>query len=247
MRSSMKCIDNRKEIMENKHYYSKLFSEGRESLERLLLACYENGTMTRACCAGHEEDDNRSSYVYFRSGKKDLDLFSNISEHIRNNDLKNYCMVKEEIKLGLKDLNKYFLGLYVRYDKADLVYDALTEIVKNSKNNGVSTEYETIMALKKYLYIARRGLLQEIKTGHSDVYNIQTEQIQHNFFKVYMPRGKHLTIFGRYPTDSDYIVRPIEQLTRKIYDKKVSVTELIGTYGYEESKQLEELQKVLRR
>ena len=242
MHTRMKCLDNKKEIFNNKRYYAKLFSEGRESLERLLLTSYENGTMTRACCAGHTDEKITTSYVYFRSDKKDLKLFSSISEYINNTDLREYCVSLEESKFGLKDLNKYFLGIYVAYDKADLVYDAITELIKNNKNNTVTTEYETVKALKQSL-LSLRSILSDPLSFSS----VQAEQIKNNIFNMDIETGNHLSIHKKWPDESDYISKPMDVLIKKVYDGKLSVTDLVGTYTYEDKKQLKELQRVLKR
>ena len=245
MRSTMKCIDNKREIMEHKKYYAKLFSEGRESLEKMLLAAYDNGTMTRACCAGHIDNKITSSYIYFRSQKKDLKLLSSISKRINNSGLKDYCMTTEEIKLGLRDLNKYFLGVHIDYDKADLVFETITELIKNKEQDD-SLEYETIIALKECLLNLRRNLLSEYLTGWPDVSSIEIRRIKNDIFNSGISTGKHLHIFGRHQ-ENDFYVAEMEDLTRRIYDRKVNLPDLIGTYVYEDDKELKELQKALKR
>ncbi len=246
MRSTMKCIDNKREIIAHKHYYAKLFSEGRESLERLLLAAYENGTMTRACCAGHTEENITSSYIYFRSAKKDLKLFSSISDYINNSDLKDHCMTTEEIKLGLRDLNKCFLGIYADYDKADLVYDTITEMIKTKQDESDLLEYKTIIALKQRLLNLRKNLISEYIKGEPDISSISIEKSKNDFMKIGIQAGNYLHIFGHYE-EKDYYITEIENLTRRVYDKRVSLPNLIGTYVYEDKEELKELQKALKR
>jgi len=51
------------EIPEEEHLKAiKDFSEGSQSLERFLLACYNNGIRTYACCPGHD-DIEQAAYV----------------------------------------------------------------------------------------------------------------------------------------------------------------------------------------
>lgn len=53
---------------------SKVWSEGRKSLEELLLYCMQNGIKTVACCAGHyhegDKDMGDSGYIGFDFGDK---------------------------------------------------------------------------------------------------------------------------------------------------------------------------------
>ncbi len=246
MRSSMKCVENKRKVMENKYYYAKLFSEGRESLERLLLTSYDNGTMTRACCAGHMEDSISESYIYFRSTKKDLGLFSTINNYINNSELKDICILREEIKLGFRDLDKYFLALYTPYDKADLVYDTISKLIKDNANSDkVSTEYETIIALKHSLCNLKSRLETRLKKGYYDVTSIEATQANYSFLGD--PVSKQLQIIKLCYADMDYSVKDLEELTKRIYDRQISDTDFAGIYEYQDNKQLVELQRVLKR
>ncbi|MBQ6546432.1 MAG: hypothetical protein IJL74_00345 [Bacilli bacterium] len=246
MRSTMKCVDNKREVIKNKHYYAKLFSEGRESLERLLLTSYGNGTMTRACCAGHMEESINESYIYFRSTKKDLGLFSTINNYINNSELKDICVLREEIKLGFRDLDKYFLALYTPYDKADLVYDKMSKLIKDNANSDkVSTEYETIIALKHSLCNLKSRLATQLKKGYYDIASIEAAQINYPFVDYSV--SKQLQIIKPYYADMDYSVKDLEELTKRIYDRQISDTDFAGIYEYQDNKQLVELQRVLKR
>lgn len=59
------------------------FSEGNESLKKLLLYCFENGIQTRACCAGHE-DKKQSPYITFEFNEKNLQAIIKIIQRFAN-------------------------------------------------------------------------------------------------------------------------------------------------------------------
>lgn len=40
----------------------RVYGEGRETLSNLITYCVKNGIRTFACCAGHEQEDEKGSY-----------------------------------------------------------------------------------------------------------------------------------------------------------------------------------------
>ena len=61
----------------------KVFAEGNKDLEEVLLLCYEKGIPTRACCAGHIQEDGWEGrpYISFDLTEKTKDFIAFSLEH----------------------------------------------------------------------------------------------------------------------------------------------------------------------
>lgn len=65
------------EVIKNKNYYAKLFSEGNRLLEKLLIYCFNNGIDTYMCSAG-EEGENDAPYFALHVSYENKELIYNI-------------------------------------------------------------------------------------------------------------------------------------------------------------------------
>lgn len=246
------CLESKREIMANKEKYAKMFSEGRKSLEDLLLTCYEHDIMSQACCSGHTfiDDFCEDSYLYLKLKKKDLDIISDIIREYKKTNLKKMCDIEEDIQT-YSGFKKYF-GFCVRcdFDDADDVYAKLTEIINNSEhNNKVRLEYEVLGLLKSELLNFRKRKLPLYSRGKYEAGGITLAQTRGGDY--YRKAGNYLDIYRTTSIAADDFISfdepiDIEELTKYIYDHSdVDYTELVGRYKYESYRQLNDLKKVL--
>jgi len=249
---SIDCLEKKRELMANKEYYAKMFSEGRESLEKLLLTCYEHDIMSQACCSGHVfiDDTCEDSYLYLKLKKRDLDIISEIIRTYKKTNLKKICDIEEDIQT-YSGFKKYF-GFCVRcdFDDADDVYAKLIEIINNSEhNNKVRLEYEVLELLRSELLNFRKRKLPRYDRGIYEAGGITLSQTRGG--EYYRKAGNYLDIFRTTSIAPDDFISfdepiDIEELTKYIYDHSdVDYTELVGRYKYESYRQLNDLKKVL--
>lgn len=251
---SIDCLEKKREIMAHKEEYAKMFSEGRESLEKLLLTCYEHDIMSQACCSGHLLEDNyfEESYLYLKLRRKDLDVFSKIISLYKKNNFKKLCDLEESI---LTDSNcRDYFGFCIRcdFDDADDVYSRLIDVINsadNSKGSSISIEYEVLELLKQELLKFREKKVPKYGRGKFEVCGATLAQTRGGI--IYPDAGKYLDIFRTvtiHPDDVSSWDNPIdiEELTKYINDHTdVDYTDLIARYRYESSRQLNDLKKVL--
>ena len=243
--ADFECFSNKKELMANKEKYAKLFSEGRESLEQLLLTCYNNNIMSHACCSGHIIDNYETlSYVYLRLCKRDLGIISNIINEFKNSNLREVCDVEESIKTFFPFRDYYGFIVRTYFDTADMVYERISNIINAGNKQNVSLEYEVLGLLKKELLEFRRKVLPKYsKDEHQasivDIVQSGTIDEPINYIKIssialqILPNSKEKTI-------------DLDLLTKYINDHDdINYTDLIYAYNYEDDKQLEELKRVL--
>ena len=243
----MECLENKKEIMNNKEYYAKYFSEGRKSLEKLLLSCYERNIMTQACCSGHKDNmyfgGYSDSYVFMKLNKSDLGLASTILDECRKGDLKDICFVQEEIQNDPSFKNEFLLYIRCNYMFADLMYDRLINIISGSDNKDLSLEYQLLVLLKN-VFLKRR----QKYTNHSTLSSMSLFQIG-DLNSLFVP-GNYI----KFETNGDVIadlpnnknVGDIETVIKYINDcSHIDYDVLKGKYQYEDDKQLYELKNVL--
>ena len=249
---SIDCLENKKIIMNNKKEYAKMFSEGRESLEKLLLACYEHDIMSQACCSGHLYDNNcfEESYLYLKLKKNDLDIISKFISLYKNTDLKRYCDLEEDINVRSKF--KDYFGFCVRsdFDDADDVYYKLIDVINNSEHNYKNCiEYEVLELLKNEILSFRKRKISKHSKGKYEVGGVTLAQNRGN--DIYKNSGNYLDIYrlvNIYPNDYAIFnnLVDIEELTKHVNDHRiVDYTELISRYKYESDRQLNELKNVL--
>lgn len=124
---SFDVIKNRKEE------YADVFSEGSESLKKLLCYLWENNIETAACCTGHKREPRYTKKTIF--GEKEIDektylnpvkpgKYSCYEEYcspyiLLNGDNKSWAFA-ENIKTGLEKQNLEF-SFYVEVDKLNRI------------------------------------------------------------------------------------------------------------------------------
>ena len=61
------------DVQKNQEEYAKVFAEGSEALEDLLLYLWSKGINTRGCCVGHPANEKHAegeAYIYFETKKE---------------------------------------------------------------------------------------------------------------------------------------------------------------------------------
>lgn len=244
--TSIGYVTNKKVLMTHKEKYAKLFSEGRKSLEDLLLTCYNNDIITHACCSGHLTDhiEDSISYIFLKPNKKNLNIVSNIINEFKNSDLREISDIEESIKTFSPFRDYYGFIVRTYYETADEVYSRLIDIINNATKTNVSIEYEVLEYLKKELLKFRKKVLPKYskdKLQASCVDIIQSGDLDSisNCLQIYS------IDFQCFPIDEEHFI-DLDVLTKYINDHDdVNYTDLICKYKYEDDQQLQELKKVL--
>ncbi len=130
------------------------FSEGRKTLEELLIFCIENEIQTFACCAGHPDSNAPDGYS---TGYVAFDL----------EDEKTKSIVLELFSKGIKsqlERRQNDLALYVNRGNEDEEFSkarkALEEIVRDK---GVLANIKSFCKVQREMTIGRtRGMSQQI-------------------------------------------------------------------------------------
>ncbi|MDD2518585.1 MAG: hypothetical protein PHG18_01700 [Bacilli bacterium] len=133
---------NIKEVMKNKEYYAKVFSEGSIELEALLLKLWNNNIETFMCCTGHEMDDAAYIMMYLPTTNKEL--MYTIINSVYNED-QTYITVgkehdREEI---LIDIKSYCGGNFFKKINVSLDNPITNNKVENNIYNmiGILSEF----------------------------------------------------------------------------------------------------------
>ena len=249
---SIDCLEKKSELMAHKEEYAKRFSEGRKSLEKLLLTCYEHDIMSQACCSGHLLDDDyfEESYLYLKLKKADLNTISKILKLYKRAALKKICDMEEDIHMDSHFKNYFGFCIRCDFDDADDVYYKLIDVINSdSKESDISIEYEVLELLKRELLNFRKRKLSGHKHGKFEAGGVKLAQNRGGL--IYSEAGNYLDIFRTVticPNDTASWDNPIdiEELTKYINDHyDVDYTDLISRYRYESVQQLKELKKVL--
>lgn len=129
------------EVIKNKNYYAKLFSEGNKLLEKLLKYCFNNGIDTYMCSAG-EEGENDAPFFALHVSFENKELIYNILNSV-------YRLEGTTIKLSKNIDNKdIFVNVGSFYDDKffESIYNGLLNINK-SDNQTVRPDIANIVEI----------------------------------------------------------------------------------------------------
>lgn len=116
------------------------FSEGSDSLYRLLKYCYDNHIPTHACCKGHENSISKPYISFYVTDKVQM---SSLIECMMNS------YESESFACEITNFDQLKLGVYcLDLDKGNYFFDLITSSLKNSKNN---SNYYKLFELNDYL------------------------------------------------------------------------------------------------
>ena len=159
--------------IEDKRKAAHDFAEGNIYLEELLNNCYDNGIITKACCAGHDKN-TFTPYIVFYLSKENENYINAIMTLLINRGWSfKFSKIKEEnyptfyIKCPNDyDYNEFFIELndilnisknmeFSRLDldkHVSLIYDALLSIDEGDFGISINNNKKTIIASLKNLY-----------------------------------------------------------------------------------------------
>lgn len=114
------------------------FSEGDYKLQSILLALWEKGIMTVACCKGH--DDGRPAYISFAINEKSKKLIESTSEYLYLLDGK----VEVDFDFAGKDYDIFTVYMgdeKVKEDYLNFINSLLSQRIDHDKFNNNIPEY----------------------------------------------------------------------------------------------------------
>lgn len=125
--------------MKNPIEFAHQFSEGNKALEYLLLYCFNNGIMTRGCCAGHKGVFNPN--IYFDLNKDQVFLASSIFENVLKNKLGSHC----DFHIFLGDNDNYLVSCHIDDIKYNSIFfETIHETIKRNINTKNKSNYNCI-------------------------------------------------------------------------------------------------------
>ena len=109
---------------ENKEKLATYFSEGNDSLKKLLLECWDNRIGTISCCAGHSESEH--SYISFNVDSLSIPFISSILSEVKslNLDIKTMSFSNNS------DNKNLVFSIYSDYKNSDNFFNKLNDIFK---------------------------------------------------------------------------------------------------------------------
>ncbi|MFA5603956.1 MAG: hypothetical protein WDA12_03840 [Bacilli bacterium] len=188
------------EVMKNKSYYAKVFSEGSAELEKLLLNLWKKNIETFMCCTGHEIDDAAYIMMYLPTTNKEM-MYTIIDavynedqtyiivgkEHDREDiliDIKSYCGSKffENINRSLEQsvvLNKIDSNISnmieilseFNYKTFDLYYEIFN--IRNQKRLDIYANYckDNGDGLTRHLHVLRKTSILNDKIFETNAFS----------------------------------------------------------------------------
>ena len=114
------------------------FSEGDYKLQSILLALWENGIMTIACCKGH--DDGRPAYISFVINEKSKKLIQSTSEYLYLQDGK----IELDFGFNGKDYDTFTVYMgdeKVKEEYLNFINSLLSQRIEHDKFNNNIPEY----------------------------------------------------------------------------------------------------------
>lgn len=135
---------NFNEVLKNKDYFAKIFSEGNPDLEKLLLDLWDREIETYMCCTGHEIGD--AAYVMVYLPLDDKERMYNVISSVYNLTGVSTRIGREHQKDSiLIDVKSYITDRFFRTINSNLD--------KNISKNEVDVEiYNIIEMLSKFNY-----------------------------------------------------------------------------------------------
>lgn len=123
----------------------KEWAEGNKYLERLLIACRENGVPSMFCCAGH--DKNKPAYIMLKMNKETIGKIYSIINSLKNTD--NISIDFSRIPI-FPDA-RFVVHMYDENEK-NLVMDSMTEATyREERLENLPENFQKLLEVAKLL------------------------------------------------------------------------------------------------
>lgn len=201
------------EVVKNKSYYAKLFSEGNSLLERLLMYCFNNGINTYMCSAG-EEGENDAPYFALHVPYENKELIYNILGSI-------YGLEGTVIKLS-KNIDNKDIFVNVGSFYGDVFFEHIHNGLQNINNKkNVSPDIANIVEILNKFNNSSYNLVFEsnVISGGKRKYNVWLDYIVKEDRQI-----KYLYVFKE-QYDYHNVIKLREFYNREALDEKASKIE----------------------
>lgn len=165
------------------------FSEGNESLRKLLLDCFKRGIQTRACCAGHDESKagkKQQPFISFNFNEENMGTIMKIIRKLYNYEGINMTFIKEPglvssftVYFPKENANEYFdlireASIEQEEVRISDIAESMQTVISIMKNHSIPSsylniDYENSEENKKYILGIKREDYPEVVDCDEDV------------------------------------------------------------------------------